>query len=107
MQEFTEWLAQQRRGDLSAELTQALAQVTQSVVANDKPGTLTLEIKVSPAGKHAELGTVMVVDDVRVKTPAAPRVGAIWFVDDEFSLQRHDPRQMRFRDPSEPQEASE
>lgn len=103
MQDFTGWLGQQRRGDLAHELTEKLAEVTQAAVANDKPAKLTLTIEVRPAAKGHEMGTVLVTDQITTKLPTPTSGAAIWFVDDDYGLQRSDPRQLRLvRDPSEP-----
>lgn len=79
-------------------MTVALLELNEAVTLHDKPGTLTLTIKVTPA-TQGELGTVIVVDDVVVKAPKPTRQGAIYFVDEDYSLTRGNPRQLRIVEP--------
>lgn len=91
---FTEWLALQRRGDLAEELTESLAKLNLAVVSHNKPGSLTLTIRIEP--QDGAMGTVFVRDEIKVKAPEAGRPATIWYVNaDGYGLQRNDPRQMR------------
>lgn len=91
---FAEWLREQRNGAAQAELTDHLAELVEAVSMHGKAGTLTLKITVRPAGSTG-LGTVLVMDEVAVKKPQGERQEAIWFVDRDFGLTRHDPSQLR------------
>lgn len=93
---FTEWLRDQRNGAAQAELTDHLAELVEAVSMHGKAGTLTLKITVRPAGSTG-LGTVLVMDEVAVKKPQGERQEAIWFVDRDFGLTRHDPSQLRLQ----------
>lgn len=94
MQAFVEWLQAQRNGDLSVELDEALAALNLAVVSHNKPGTLSLVVRIEP--QDGEMGTVFVTDDVKIKEPRAARPARIWYVNgDDYSLQRNDPRQTR------------
>lgn len=92
---FSEFLIAQRRGDLQAELGQALADLVDAVETHRKKGTLTLTLTLEPQGKGNALS---VIDDVTIKPPRAERDGSIWFADQDGSLSRTDPRQQSFAD---------
>lgn len=100
---FGEWLAGQRNGAAQAELTDAFAELVEAVQRHGKAGVLTLKISVKPAG-NAGLGTVLVSDETAIEKPQADRQDAIWFVDEDFGLSRHDPTQLRLdlREPPRP-----
>jgi hypothetical protein len=101
---FAAWLQEQRNGGLHAELTEGLAEVSQAVVDLQKGGTLTLEIKIAPAGKEQQ--AVVVTDKVKVKPPE-DRGTSMFFTDGHGGLYRRDPRQpeLPLRDVSKPQKA--
>lgn len=91
---FADWLVEQRRGLLHAELGEGLNELLDAVVELGKPGTLTLTVHVKPAGVGDE--TVFVSDAVKVNKPQADRPAALFFVDDERNLSRENPRQLSF-----------
>lgn len=106
---FSDWVAEQRRGELDTELADALREVAEHVAIHGKAGTLTLTIGVKPASK-GDLSAVVVLDDVKTKLPRGDRSEAVWFIDGEGDLRRHDPRQLRIdvrevpETPTEPRE---
>lgn len=94
---FAEWLKEQRSGLAASELSEKLAELVEAVTTHGKTGTLTLRIKVAPAGKVG-MGTVFVSDDITLKAPEGERPDSIFFVDGDFGLIRNDPRQLSLRD---------
>lgn len=87
---FTQWLQEQRGGNLHGELSEQLQQLVQAVTEHGKNGSLTLVVHVKPAGNGVNL---LVSDDVKVKAPQPERPVALFFADDEGNLSRRDPRQ--------------
>lgn len=91
VQAFSAWLFQQRQGALHAELTIALAELTQAVMATDKEGSLTLTVKVKKAGRGIQM---IVSDAVKVNTPSRDVDPSFFFFNEETgSLTRNDPYQ--------------
>jgi hypothetical protein len=88
---FAEWLHEQRQGALAAELSEVLNELVEAVHRHGRTGTLTLAIKVAPAGKNGH--TVVVSDEVKAKLPEGERGDSIFFVDPDMNLIRHDPNQ--------------
>jgi len=91
LQAFSAWLFLQRQGALHSELTVALADLTQAVMATDKSGSLTLTIKVKKAGRGIQM---LVEDKVVLRKPTAEVDPSFFFFDEESgSLSRNDPFQ--------------
>jgi hypothetical protein len=88
---FAEWLLEQGRGALAGELSDRLNELVEAVHLHGKGGSLTLTVKVAPAGKNGH--TVVVSDEVKSKLPEGAREDSIWFVDGDCNLVRHDPHQ--------------
>lgn len=87
---FNQWLLEQRGGALHGELSEELQKLVLAVTEHEKPGTLTLVVKV----KQAETGThLLVADEVKVKAPEPDRGAALFFDDGHGNLSRRDPRQ--------------
>lgn len=88
---FGQFLFSQRDGQTHTELSQALAQVSEAVLANGGTGTITLKITVKPLGHEERL---VVKDEVVVKAPKPIRESSIWFYNEsQRGLSRRDPRQ--------------
>ena len=87
-----EFLREQRSGTTHDELSTGFNALLESVSEVGKGGTLTLVIKVKPAGK-GDHHMVVVSDTVTIKMPEGERGEAIFFVDDDFNLSRDNPRQ--------------
>lgn len=88
---FGQFLFSQREGKTHAELSQALAQVSEAVLSNGGTGTITLKITVQPLGHEKRL---VVKDEVVVKTPKPIRESSIWFYNSkQRGLSRRDPSQ--------------
>jgi len=91
LQAFSAWLFLQRHGALHGELTVALAELTQAVMATDKAGSLTLTIKVKKSGRGIQM---LVEDKVVLRKPTAEVDPSFFFFDEESgSLSRNDPFQ--------------
>lgn len=88
---FADWLAEQRGGVAASEASEALNELLEAVMEHGKAGDLTLVVHVKPAGT----GAVFVVDEIRLKKPQPEKAAALYFVDDDHNLSRHDPRQQR------------
>lgn len=91
---FAAFLADQRQGHAAAEASEGLNSLIEAVVEHGKAGTLSLVIKVRPAGSGHH--TVFVTDEVKLNLPTGDREQALFFVDDDCNLCREDPRQMSF-----------
>lgn len=91
VQAFSAWLFQQRQGALHAELTIALAELTQAVMDTDKEGSLNLTVKIRKAGRGIQM---IVSDAVRLNKPTPAVDPSFFFFDEESgSLTRNDPYQ--------------
>ena len=88
---FGQFLFSQRNGLTHTELSDALAKVSEAVLANGGTGTITLKITVAQLGHENRL---VVKDQVDVKTPKPPRESSIWFYNTrQRGLSRRDPKQ--------------
>lgn len=90
---FGDWLAEQRKGVLHAELSDALNELVAAVGQTGRGGDLILKVRVKPAAKMS--GAVVVTDDVVVKKPAGDRGDALYFIDKHNNLSRENPDQPR------------
>lgn len=84
-------LADVRAGQFVEDLTIALADLTQSVIVQQKSGKLTLVLKVSP-GPGSD-NAVLIADEIKLAAPRASTKPTLMFSDEEGSLTRKDPRQ--------------
>jgi hypothetical protein len=88
---FGQFLFSQRNGLTHTELSDALAQVSEEVLAHGGTGTITLKITVSQLGHENRL---VVKDQVDVKPPKPIRESSIWFYNErQRGLSRRDPNQ--------------
>lgn len=92
MKSFFDTLKTLRKGKTVAELDDAMGELVEKVKRTGRPGELTLKIKVKPLGK-GEVDQVNIEDDVVMKLPKFERGVTMFFVDDDNSLVRTDPRQ--------------
>ncbi len=90
------FIQKQRQGGLHGELTDALADLTQDVLAIGKKGTLTLTLTLVPTGDGV---TLAITDKIVVKSPEPEKGASIFFGDEHGNLLRNDPRQMRLDQP--------
>lgn len=92
---FFETLRELRRGQTLLELADKLAQLTQAVVQTGKPGKLTLQLTLAPAGKR---GTALILaDKVTLAEPLPDQSTTIFFPTSDFQLSRNDPNQLAFK----------
>jgi hypothetical protein len=87
---FNQVLLDIRQGSLHAELSEHLQELVATVAEREKPGTLTLTLKVSPAGRKTQ--QYEIADDVTVRPPKPERGSSLFFALDG-NLSRSDPRQ--------------
>jgi hypothetical protein len=87
---FTGFIQEQRRGALHEELSEELQQLVHGVLEHGKAGTLTLQLKVKPAGD----GMVTITDQIKTGVPQGERSPSIFYADDHGNVSRTDPRQM-------------
>lgn len=89
---FAAFLQEQRGGLTHSELSDALAEVTAAVLETGKAGSVTVTLKIKPAGK-GDASMVFVTDTVATKVPRADRAETLFFADSAGNLARKDPRQ--------------
>lgn len=88
---FSRWLADHVRGTLDGELTAELSELVAAVSHHNKAGTLTLKLKVTPAGSGSRSVTVSGKVDTSPPEPD-PEVG-YFYVGPGGGLFREDPYQ--------------
>jgi hypothetical protein len=88
---FSQFMLEQRRGALHAELSDVLREVVAAVQDHGKAGSLTLTIDVKPGAKGTR--TLVVSDAIKTKIPQGERPSALFFADDAGNLHREDPTQ--------------
>jgi hypothetical protein len=82
---FTQFLLEQRRGLLHAELTDALNSVVAGVVQHGKAGKLTINLTIKTSGD----GVVAIADTYAAKIPTPPAEPGIWFADESGAISRN------------------
>ena len=87
---FVAVLTQLHRGTAVADASEGLAEVVRAVRENGKKGKLTLTIAVVPLSKG---DAVDLVCEVTTKTPKPNKGSSLFFVADDGTLVRNDPRQ--------------
>ena len=87
---FVAVLTQLRRGAAVVDASEGLAEVVKAVRENGKKGKLSLTITVVPLSKG---DAVDLVCEVTVKVPKPNKGSSLFFVADDGTLLRNDPRQ--------------
>lgn len=87
---FTGFLQEQRRGALHQELSDALAECVAAVTEHGKVGTVTLTLKIKPAGDQM----VQIFDGLKTSAPQGEKAPSIFYTDETGNVSRTDPRQM-------------
>lgn len=90
---FAAIIQEQRNGALHSDLSHELAALVTAVQETQKPGTLTLTLKVAP---NRDGVTVTVSDKVKATMPENDRGAAIFFVEGDGNLVRQNPNQLDF-----------
>lgn len=86
---FNLFLPEMRFGETVAELTEKMNELVAAVGNTNKTGSITLTIKLKPAGG----GAIEITDEIKAKIPTLPRGTSLFFATPEGNLQRNDPRQ--------------
>ena len=87
-------LALIRQGGLLEDIDEALRELNRCVGYIGKGGTLTIKISVKPATKNSG-SSVIVSDDINLKTPKMPTAETSLFATDDGDLCESDPRQRK------------
>lgn len=88
-------LPEMRGGALVKEITEALHEVTEAVLANQKGGKITLTLDIKP-GQGAD-NALVIKDTLKVTTPKPTLNSTIFFADSKNSLTRNDPNQLELQ----------
>lgn len=93
--DFSETVAGIGGGMLNEKLSERLNEVTRKARETGKGGSVTLTLKVKPAG---QIGTMVQIDGkVTAKVPEPDLPGAIMYAKDDGTLHVDDPRQLKLR----------
>ena len=97
---ITDVLRDIRRGAVVDAASEELAEIVKAVLATEKPGELTLKIKLKPRAKGDN--AILVSVDLSAKRPQPDLPDAFFFADLDGDLLRDDPNQIRmFADAAE------
>lgn len=91
---FAAVVQQLRGGGSHGELSDAMAELVQAVIATGKVGSLQFTVKVAPNGEEA----VLMHDTIKVTIPQATKATTLFFADENGALTRQNPRQMAIGD---------
>lgn len=92
---FEQTLREMRHGRSLTDLSLELERLIEAVKNTGKAGALTYKLVIKPASAGDTI-TVQLEDDVTTRMPKAPRGSSIFFVTEQHTLQRGDPRQREF-----------
>jgi len=92
---YEKTLRELRKGAAITELSEKLAALLQAVRDTGRPGQLVHKIVVSPASAGDVL-TLTFKDKVDTKLPERPLPATIFYLNDDNTVQRTDPRQKEF-----------
>lgn len=92
---FADWLRDHKKGELHAELSEALADAALASLEHRKTSTVMLKITLKP---NQDGVTLFVGDDVTKNLAKGDRGGSTFYCDDEGNMSRSDPRQMSLDD---------
>ena len=91
VQKLYDFLREHGSGATQNHIADSLRQLVEAVVSEDRSGSLTINIKIKPAGNS---GALEVSIDHKIKKPEPPPGVSIFFPTPEGNLSRQDPRQM-------------
>lgn len=89
---FSLTLNEQRKGELSAELSNEFRKLVEHVRGTGRAGSLTLKLTIRPT-EGGDGSTVLLEDDVTVKLPKPKKMKSLFFSTDDGRLTRNDPNQ--------------
>ena len=95
MNAFEKTLREINEGKSVSDLSEALTNLVAAVRLTGRPGKLKYTLTVKPASK-GETVTLMLADEIDVKTPKSERLTSVFFADQDNVLLRNDPRQKEF-----------
>ena len=90
--DFISILADLDEGNVNAQLSDLLAEITRAVMTTSLAGTINLSLKISKQG-----GMAIITPKVSSKKPAPATDATMFYVDDDGHLSRNDTRQMELR----------
>lgn len=93
MRPFTDILRDMRKGRIVETCGVELAEVVRAVVDTNKPGELTLKLKIKSQGRGDN--AVIVSAEIKGKKPIADLPDALFFADLDGDLLQNDPTQNR------------
>lgn len=94
IRDFAELITDLRGGQVHQELSNAFVEATEAAKRTGKVASVTLQIKIKPAGDRQ----CEVTDSITKKIPVPTKLPTVMFVDDFNNLTRNDRRQMRIDD---------
>lgn len=100
---FTTIMQGLRSGESLADLNAIVKQLIGDVRSINKPGTLTISLKIAPSGQS----TLLITDDISVKAPKLAIETTVMFTDDNNNVSRRDPRQPKLPEMERPKPSAE
>ena len=88
---FPAAIAEMEFGGLVPRLSEDLAKLVSNVHVTGRAGTLSLKLKIKPAGPR---GQVEIVSDIDLKLPKPEQGKSLFFANEHGQLLRRDPRQL-------------
>lgn len=89
---FLDLLKDMRGGQTVDELGEHVQGLVEAVRETGRKGSLTYTVVIAPASK-GDVNTLLLEDNISVKTPKTARAATVFFATNENILQRNDPRQ--------------
>jgi hypothetical protein len=93
MKPFNLILAELNAGQSNATLSSHLDELLQAVKKHGRAGTLTIKLKVAPAGKGADVDKVLVACESQISLPKPEQPTDFFWMTDDAELSRKHPKQ--------------
>lgn len=105
---FAVFLQDLRDGRAHAELSGQLAELLVKVKETGKGGTLTLKLKIKPAGRGSDVDKVVIADVITLDLPKPDRGEDFFWLTEDNDLSRNHPKQgnLELRDATPAQPAT-
>jgi hypothetical protein len=105
---FAVFLQDLRDGRAHAELSGLLAELLAKVKETGKGGSLTLKLKVKPAGRGSDVDKVVIADAITLDLPKPERGEDFFWLNEDNELTRNHPKQgsLELRDATPAQPAT-